>query len=105
MECYYVTAPPVVFQKVSSAYRIVSCMDRIKVSVRVDWFLDLKYYINNTTMKLQPAARNGRFCIIKTIIIKIIIIIIIIIIIDIYKAQYPLIAQTTLQYNNMVKTI
>ena len=37
------------------------------------------------------------------IIIVIIIIIIIIIIIDIYKAQYPLIAQSALQYNNMVK--
>ena len=34
----------------------------------------------------------------------IIIIIIIIIIIDICKAQYPLIAQSALQYNNMVKT-
>ena len=37
------------------------------------------------------------------IIIIIIIVIIIIIIIDIYKAQYPLIAQSALQYNNMVK--
>ena len=39
------------------------------------------------------------------IIIIIVIIIIIIIIIDIYKVQYPLIAQSALQYNNMVKTI
>ena len=39
----------------------------------------------------------------EIIIIIIIIIVIIIIIIDIYKAQYPLIAQSALQYNNMVK--
>ena len=43
--------------------------------------------------------------IIVIIIIILIIIITLIIMIDIYKAQYPLIAQSALQYNDMVKTI